>query len=272
MLERANVFVTGAALFPQNSCYNPTGTVGALAYWTADAIKRDYLRALGTPDCFMNAAHKSSAHSSRSRSLPWWRGRKRRTSRVPRLPGKPRSQRRTTPLRVAGSQRKAKALSVASSSCHGANGVPPAGVPFPYLADMPAEYLAKQLFDYRDGRRANAVMESVAKALTDADIASLARHYASLKAPTLKGAPPNASKPARQLQEIGDVALAGPGCGNYHRPAGADGGPLLPPFAAQPAAYTTSQLNAFRGGERKTTKAKSCAVWSSACRMPTSRH
>jgi gluconate 2-dehydrogenase alpha chain len=42
-----NVFVTGAALFPQNSCYNPTATVGALAYWTADAIKRDYLHAPG---------------------------------------------------------------------------------------------------------------------------------------------------------------------------------------------------------------------------------
>jgi len=42
-----NVFVTGAALFPQNSCYNPTGTIGALAYWTADAIKRDYLRTPG---------------------------------------------------------------------------------------------------------------------------------------------------------------------------------------------------------------------------------
>jgi gluconate 2-dehydrogenase alpha chain len=42
-----NVFVTGAALFPQNSCYNPTGTIGALAYWTADAIRRDYLKAPG---------------------------------------------------------------------------------------------------------------------------------------------------------------------------------------------------------------------------------
>ena len=42
-----NVFVTGAALFPQNSCYNPTGTIGALSYWTADAIKRDYLKAPG---------------------------------------------------------------------------------------------------------------------------------------------------------------------------------------------------------------------------------
>ena len=34
-----NVFVVGANAFPHNSAYNPTGPVGALAYWTADAIK-----------------------------------------------------------------------------------------------------------------------------------------------------------------------------------------------------------------------------------------
>jgi gluconate 2-dehydrogenase alpha chain len=38
-----NVFVTGACAFPQNAGKNPTGPVGALAYWTVDAIKR-YLR------------------------------------------------------------------------------------------------------------------------------------------------------------------------------------------------------------------------------------
>jgi gluconate 2-dehydrogenase alpha chain len=38
-----NVFVTGACAFPQNAGKNPTGPVGALAYWTADAIKR-YLK------------------------------------------------------------------------------------------------------------------------------------------------------------------------------------------------------------------------------------
>ncbi|WP_420225490.1 GMC family oxidoreductase [Pigmentiphaga litoralis] len=42
-----NVFVTGAALFPQNSGYNPTGTVGAMAYWTVDAVKQQYLRQPG---------------------------------------------------------------------------------------------------------------------------------------------------------------------------------------------------------------------------------
>jgi hypothetical protein len=33
-----NVFVIGASNFPQNASYNPTDTVGALAYWSADAI------------------------------------------------------------------------------------------------------------------------------------------------------------------------------------------------------------------------------------------
>ena len=37
-----NVFVLGANVFPHNSAYNPTGPVGALAYWTADAIKTRY--------------------------------------------------------------------------------------------------------------------------------------------------------------------------------------------------------------------------------------
>ena len=40
----SNVFVVGASAFPQNSANNPTGTVGALACWTADAIKDQYLK------------------------------------------------------------------------------------------------------------------------------------------------------------------------------------------------------------------------------------
>jgi len=43
----SNVFVVGASAFPHNSAYNPTGPVGALAYWTADAIKTRYRRKPG---------------------------------------------------------------------------------------------------------------------------------------------------------------------------------------------------------------------------------
>lgn len=39
-----NVFAIGANAFPQNNGYNPTGMVGALAYWSAKAIREQYLK------------------------------------------------------------------------------------------------------------------------------------------------------------------------------------------------------------------------------------
>jgi len=39
-----NLFVQGASAFPQNAGYNPTGTVAALAYWSAAAIRSQYLK------------------------------------------------------------------------------------------------------------------------------------------------------------------------------------------------------------------------------------
>ena len=42
-----NLFVQGASAFPQNAGYNPTGTVGALAYWSAAAIRSQYLKKPG---------------------------------------------------------------------------------------------------------------------------------------------------------------------------------------------------------------------------------
>ena len=47
-----NVFVIGASNFPQNASYNPTDTVGALAYWAADAIVKQYVKA---PDPLVHA-------------------------------------------------------------------------------------------------------------------------------------------------------------------------------------------------------------------------
>jgi gluconate 2-dehydrogenase alpha chain len=42
-----NLFIMGACVFPQNAGYNPTGTVGALTYWAADAIRNRYLKQRG---------------------------------------------------------------------------------------------------------------------------------------------------------------------------------------------------------------------------------
>jgi cytochrome c553 len=141
-----------------------------------------------------------------------------------------------------------KGAATACAGCHGANGVPAAGAPFPRLAGLPVEYLAKQLFDYRDDSRANAIMVPIAKALTDADIASLASHYASLQVPA--EAPAAAPQRGRQLARYGDNALAIPACVDCHGGNITGGGPILPGLA-QPAAYTAAQLDAFRTGERK---------------------
>jgi gluconate 2-dehydrogenase alpha chain len=40
----SNLFVMGASAFPQNAGYNPTGTVAALAFWSAKAIREQYLK------------------------------------------------------------------------------------------------------------------------------------------------------------------------------------------------------------------------------------
>jgi gluconate 2-dehydrogenase alpha chain len=42
-----NLFVQGASAFPQNAGYNPTGTVAALAFWSAAAIRSQYLKKPG---------------------------------------------------------------------------------------------------------------------------------------------------------------------------------------------------------------------------------
>ena len=45
--EASNLFVMGGAAFPQNPGHNPTCTIGALAYWSAQAITSQYLKSPG---------------------------------------------------------------------------------------------------------------------------------------------------------------------------------------------------------------------------------
>ncbi|MNY73251.1 Gluconate 2-dehydrogenase flavoprotein precursor [compost metagenome] len=46
MWDAENVFVVGASAFAHNSGYNPTGTVGALAYRASEGIAK-YLKSGG---------------------------------------------------------------------------------------------------------------------------------------------------------------------------------------------------------------------------------
>ena len=65
------------------------------------------------------------------------------------------------------------------AACHGTLGVSSAP-DTPHLAGQPRIYLAQQLRDFRSGKRSHEVMNVVAKALSDADIAELSEWYASI--------------------------------------------------------------------------------------------
>lgn len=144
---------------------------------------------------------------------------------------------------------------MACVSCHATGGSPgaagaavPAGA-FPSLVGMPAEYLAKQLFDYREGRRVDPVMAPIAKALKDDEIAAVARYYASQPAPSLTLSEGGQSA-ALTLHAAGDNGRALPACANCHGVAGEGQGFLLPRLTGQPADYLVKQLEAFRTGSR----------------------
>jgi cytochrome c553 len=64
--------------------------------------------------------------------------------------------------------------------CHGANGnsVVPT---FPKLAGQHSAYLAKQLKDFRDGYRQDAMMAGFAKGLSDQEIQAISDYYAAQK-------------------------------------------------------------------------------------------
>lgn len=80
----------------------------------------------------------------------------------------------------AGDAEAGKAKSMTCAGCHGTNGISNNPM-WPNLAGQKQAYLASALQMYRDGRRKNAMMNAMAKNLSDADIANLAAYYASLK-------------------------------------------------------------------------------------------
>ena len=85
----------------------------------------------------------------------------------------------TSPV-FAGDAAAGKAKTGMCAACHGAAGI--SAVPmYPNLAGQKAAYLAKQLKDFKTGKRKDPVMAPMAMALSDEDMANIAAYYASLK-------------------------------------------------------------------------------------------
>jgi cytochrome c553 len=141
----------------------------------------------------------------------------------------------------------------ACARCHGFDGQADGSGAFPKLAGQFPQYLAKQLKAYASGTRQNAIMQPIAKGLTDTEIDSVAQYYASLHLSTLPSSPLAAQLVARgeQLAKLGDLNLRVQACESCHGPNGHGEPPTVPYLAGQYAHYIAVQIQMFRDGNRK---------------------
>ena len=135
-------------------------------------------------------------------------------------------------------------------ACHAADGN--SSIPAnPKLAQQHPEYLAKQLKEYKSGKRANAVMVGFASALSDQDMTDIAHWLAS------QTAKPGAARD-KDLVNLGERIYRGgiadrqiAACAGCHAPNGAGIPSQYPRLDGQHADYTADQLRQFRSGARK---------------------
>ncbi len=132
--------------------------------------------------------------------------------------------------------------------CHGRDGQSASAV-YPRLAGQHAEYLAKQLGDFKAGRRRSEAMQPQVEGLEEADIQALAAFFAGKKAQARPSRDADLIAVGRYLYDKGNRFSGVPACATCHGPR-AGGTPQLPRLAGQHPRYIEDQLAQFNKRER----------------------
>lgn len=135
-------------------------------------------------------------------------------------------------------------------SCHGAAGNSGAAAN-PKLAGQQAEYTHKQLVDFKEKTRNNAIMTPFASALSDQEMKDVGAYLAKqqLKPATAKNK--DTIEAGQKIYRGGIAAKGVPACAACHGPTGAGIPAQYPRIGGQYSEYTEAQLVAFRQGTRK---------------------
>ncbi|PHS16797.1 MAG: cytochrome c4 [Kangiella sp.] len=152
-------------------------------------------------------------------------------------------------IALAGDIAKGKAKSGVCAACHAADGNSAIAIN-PKLAGQSAKYLAKQLHDFKNGKRSNATMAPMAGLLNDEDIENVSAFYASQKVQHMAVEDKHIAI-AEKLYLGGDADRDIPACIACHSATGegmAAAG--FPAVGGQHPAYTIATLKAFRSGDR----------------------
>ncbi len=135
------------------------------------------------------------------------------------------------------------------AACHTADGS--RGSPAnPIIAGQHPEYLAKQLAEFKSGKRKNAVMSGMVAPLSEEDMRNVSAFYAS------KTAKPGFAK-NKDSVALGEKIYRGgiadrqiAACASCHGPTGSGMPAQYPRIGGQHGDYVEAQMNAFRSGAR----------------------
>jgi cytochrome c553 len=151
----------------------------------------------------------------------------------------------------AGNPEAGATKAAVCAACHGANGNS-TNPEWPSLAGLGADYIAEQLKNFKDGKRANPVMMPMAASLSPDDMADIGAYFDSLPNTGLE-ADPSFWQAGEKLYRGGDAGRQIPACLACHGPTGRGNDPAkFPALRGQQSGYVVKQLNDYASGTRTT--------------------
>ena len=132
--------------------------------------------------------------------------------------------------------------------CHGAEGES-SSESHPRLAGQHWEYIAKQLENFKSGKRKSTAMGPMAANLKPDEMMAIGKYFEKMTVPPQPTKDPALAAAGKQLYDAGNPSSGVPACASCH---GADalGTAALPRLAGQYAIYTETQLRLFDKRER----------------------
>jgi cytochrome c553 len=132
--------------------------------------------------------------------------------------------------------------------CHGMEGDSSTGL-YPRLASQHREYIAKQLADFKSGRRKSDTMASMAGDLTPEEMKSLGAFFESKKSASTPPSDSDLAGVGRYIFNKGNPFSGVAACNSCHGVKGY-GTSQLPRLAGQQPMYIEAQLKSFNKRER----------------------
>lgn len=120
----------------------------------------------------------------------------------------------------------------------------------PKLAGQHPEYLFKQLNNFKEGTRANAVMSGMVANLSPEDMQNLAQYFSQQTITLAKAKSNGKGSLGEKIYRGGIAKTKVPACASCHGANGAGLPKQFPRLASQHADYTYQQMKTFRTGER----------------------